>query len=150
MAKRKRQNTNDCWRKHYTEYYILYNTNPIKLRKVNSCDFEASAVYVPLVRPVMLLFNNIITICYGNSVGHQYTNLNTNNIDPESKHEGNIVADSTPLSDLKTRRHVFEQTLCTQLLQNRKCLCFLYIVYVYIYILTIKMSLLQSIQDNWI
>jgi hypothetical protein len=83
----------------------------------------------------MLLFNNIITICYGNFVGHQYTKLNTNNIDPESKHEGNIVADSTPLNDLKTRRHVhvFEQTLCTQHLQNRKCLCFLYIVYVYIY-----------------
>ena len=126
----------------------MNNTNPTKLRQVNSCDFEASAVSVPLVRPVMLLFNNIITIYYGNLVGHQYTKLNTNNIDPESKHEGNIVADSTPLSDLKTRRHVFEQTLCTQLLQNRKCLCFLYIVYVYIYILTIKMSLLQSIQNN--
>jgi hypothetical protein len=61
-------------------YIILNNTNPTKLRKVNSCDFEASAVYVPLVRPVMLLFNNIITICYGHFCGHQYTKLNTNNI----------------------------------------------------------------------
>ena len=59
----------------------------------------------------MLLFNNIFTICYGNLVGHQYTKLNTNNIDPESKHEGNIVADSTPLNDLKTRRHVFEMSM---------------------------------------
>ena len=81
----------------------------------------------------MLLFNNIITICYGNPVEHQYAKLNTNNIDPGSKHEGNIGADSSPLNDLKTRRDVFEQTICTQLLQNRKFLCFLYIVYVYIY-----------------
>lgn len=94
---------------------------------------EGSAVSVPLVRPVVLLFNSTTIICYINPIGHQYTKLNTNNIDPRSIDERNIVADSTPLNDLKTRRHVFGQQLCTQLLQYTRFLRFLYIVYVYIY-----------------
>ena len=44
-----------------------------------------------------------------------------------------MVAESTSLNDLKTRRHVFGQKRCTQLLQNTTFLCFLYIVYVDIY-----------------
>jgi hypothetical protein len=47
---------------------------------VTSCAPEGSAVPVPLVTPVALLFNDTNIILYGNRVGHQYTQMNTNKI----------------------------------------------------------------------
>ena len=77
MAKRKKTNTdlqNITWKTTARATWT-----PLK-PGMNSGAPEGLAVPVPEVTPVVLLLNDTNIIWYGNRVGHQYTSINTNNI----------------------------------------------------------------------
>ena len=49
---------------------------------MKSFAWEKDTFPAPLVPPFVLLLNSMYVIWYGNRVGHQYRQINTNNINP--------------------------------------------------------------------